>query len=175
MDTENDMPVPENNQLTQNWNTQTATSIVAYTPAAKIDYSLSDRPKLSGYRSRNSFNTTADDGPPIHITSGVPNTFVSHTLRLNFDYTLTPTMLLPIGTGLMHIELRKLAPSGVDTATTFKMNTQAKGFPYITGLSNSFGGFSPGMGTVMNSQLQNIKPTANPSITWIKGNHSLKW
>jgi hypothetical protein len=168
-------PKPENNQLTQNWNVQTANNTLTFIPSVKMDYSLSAKAKLSGYWSRNSFNTTADDGLPIDITAGVPNTFLSHTVRLNLDYTLRPTMLLHIGTGLMVNRMRQLAPQGVDTKATFHINTQAKGFPYIGGFASSFGGFSPTMGSVMNSQLDNLKPTANPNLTWIRGNHTYKF
>jgi hypothetical protein len=168
-------PSPDNNQLTQNWLQHTANSTVTFIPSVKIDYSLSAKAKISGYWSRNSFNNTADDALPIDISAGVPNTFVSHTARLNLDYTLKPTMLLHIGVGLMHNNMHQLSPQGVDTKATFGINTQAKGFPYIAGFANNYGGFSMPMGSIMNAQLQNIKPTANPSLTWIKGNHSYKF
>jgi hypothetical protein len=168
-------PNPDNTDLVQNWTTRTGNTNLAWIPSVKIDYSLSAKAKLSGYWSRNYSETTANDGLDVSITGGVPGKFTSHTVRINYDYTLRPTMLLHIGVGMMHNTMNQLAPEGVDTATTFQMKTKAKGFPYIAAFSNSKGGMSLPMGTIMNSQLQNIKPTANPSLSWIKGNHSYKF
>lgn len=171
------MPNPDpgkENQTTNNWTAHTANSKLSYIPSLKIDYTLSNRAKLSGYWSRNYSNNTADDGLPSAISAGLPITFVSHTVRLNFDYTLTPTMLLHIGTGLMDNDMH-YAPPHSSVKDLFGINTPSQYFPYISGTSNAYGGFSPAMGVGMNSHLQNLKPTANPSLSWIKGNHSYKF
>jgi hypothetical protein len=169
------MPPPSGSGLTNNYTFDTANTTLTYIPSVKIDHSISSRAKISGYWSRNSFISTADDGLPLSITGGVPNRFTSHTVRINFDYTINPTMLLHLGSGLVYNYYNQF-PTQSDAAGTFGLTTQAHAFPYISGLLNgTYGGFSPAMGAVMNAQLANYKPTANPSLSWIHGNHSYKF
>jgi hypothetical protein len=170
-------PLPDsgNSALTNNWTSKGALNSLNYIPSVKIDFALSARSKLSGYWSRNysKQNSTAD-GLPDEITGSVPTEFFSHTVRLNYDYTLKPTMLLHLGMGMMHNVNNQFGKTE-DIKATFGINTNTFAFPYMFGMGSSFGGMSTALGAVVNARLVNIKPTANPSLSWIKGNHSYKF
>ncbi len=74
-------------------------------PSLKIDQLLGSKSKLSGYWARTNTNSpnapgfANGDGMPTPIT-GARGTFITtHTIRLNYDYTITPTLLLHLGAG----------------------------------------------------------------------------
>lgn len=150
-------------------------SVLTYIPSVKIDYTISPKLKISGYWSRNYSLTTANDGLPSQISANVPTEFKSHTVRINLDYTLSPTMLLHLGVGMMHNDNNQFA-TGTNPTRDLKIPNEGIANPYIYGENSSaYGGFSPTIGAVVNARLVNIKPTANPSFNWIKGNHSFKF
>ena len=170
------IPQPINSQLTNNWLAQTANTSLAWIPSVKIDYSLSPRAKLSGYYSRNYSNTTIADGLPAEITTQIPNLFISQTVRINFDYTLRPTMLLHVGAGMMRNYMDQFPQTSLDVKSAFQLlNTQATTLPYFQLMSNAYGGFSQNMGAGVKARRLNYKPTANPSLTWVRGNHAYKF
>jgi hypothetical protein len=178
---QNFIPAPDsgNNNLTNNWTSHGVANSLTYIPSVKIDFALSSRSKLSGYWSRNSSDQLAlSDGLPAEITGSVPTQFTSHTVRINYDYTLKPTMLLHLGVGMMHNVNNQFGKTE-DIRATFGINTDTVSFPYMYGFGSSYGGFGSNpfaaMGAVVNARLVNIKPTANPSLSWIKGNHSYKF
>jgi hypothetical protein len=149
---------------------------ITWIASVKADYSFSQKAKVSGFWSRNySISPFGADGLAPQISSDSPITFVSHTIRLSFDYTIKPTMMLHLGAGFIQNVVfydcegknpqgDLLIPGGVDVT------------PRISSLNlGGFGGFSPGIGGIMDVRLVNLKPTANPSLLWIKGNHSIKF
>ena len=113
---------------------------------------------------------------PAEITTQIPNLFVSQTVRVNFDYTVTPTMLLHVGAGMMRNYMDQFPTTSSDVKSAFQLqNTQATTMPYFQLMSNAFGGFSQNMGAGVKARRLNYKPTANPNLTWVKGNHTYKF
>ena len=171
------MPQPETAARTLNYLNRTSTERLSFVPSVKIDHSISDRAKISGYWSRNYTQSATLDGLPTEISASVPTKFPSHTVRLNFDYTLKPTMLLHMGAGFMHNVLDQ-SPAKVDVQGIFGIANAYNEFPTFSAgqlYSATWGGFSPSMGNGMSGELTNIKPTGNVSLNWIRGNHSLKF
>ena len=74
---------------------------LTYIPSLKMDYQISSNSKLSGYWSRTATNSPNNNGMPFPISSAIPSDIVSHTIRVNFDQTLSPTLLLHFGIGLL--------------------------------------------------------------------------
>jgi hypothetical protein len=169
---------PNANLATNNFLASYARPLLTYIPAVKIDYSLSSKAKLSGYYSRNKNYNPNTDGFPAPITSGIPRQIISHTVRLNFDYTLRPTMLLHLGAGLVKTTdsiLNDLVAYDVPGKLGIPGTNAPNIMPYFQLLSNGYGGLSGTMGANSAATYLNYKPTANASLTWVKGSHTYKF
>ena len=151
-------------------------------PALKIDHNLSTSAKLSFYWSDTSLHTRNQTGPnggdgiDSPVTGSRALDSDSSTFRLNYDHTLTPNMLLHLGAGVL---TQKWAlPSNYTDFDQMKElglpGAYSTYFPYISGLETSYGGMKA-MGPLLQRTSQNIKPTANASFTWVKGNHTYKF
>ena len=156
-------------------------------PAVKVDHSLSPTAKLSFYWSRTSTESpfapgsANADGLPVPITQGRGTYIYSQNERLNFDYTLTPTLLLHLGAGYTDDDFHAPAPvSNYNAAAQLGLT----GAPLAVGQFPNFGGLQAALGGVKNlgpngttgSVTSNYmsKPTAAASLTWVKGNHTWK-
>ncbi len=182
--------------LINNYNNPYPTDRYTSIPAVKVDHSFSSKAKLSFYWSSTATSVQyctplcGSDGlpDPITVTRG---TFIeSHNERLNFDYTLTPTMLLHVGAGYLHNDFKDDAPTknfdvlgtlGIKGAT-LGPNNGAR-FPVfqggalgaaITGV-NSTGGMNAMGPAAGQTRATEVKPTFNASLTWVKNNHTFKF
>jgi hypothetical protein len=170
------MPAPTNSLPTNNYLAQFVYPRNQTIPGVKIDHYLSPKIKISGYWSLTKLSTIQMPSPidnPIQIMRGNPQT--ANTVRLNYDQTVTPTMMLHLGVGVMNVyNDDKVKYSSFDALKELGLKgTYATKFPYITGASGSLGG----MGTMgPNQQWVNwyTKPTANASLTWVRNNHTYK-
>jgi hypothetical protein len=170
-------------------------------PSIKIDQALSSTMKLSGYFSLTEQNSPNTNGFSSNLAPVAPNADRSYTYRINFDDTITPTLLFHFGAGLLYynhpvytppsnFEAQAAAASangfggapGGATFSPFPANTY---MPSFAGLSNAIvggglalgSGFfapSPGPSGFDESDLHDVKPTGNASVTWVKGNHTFK-
>lgn len=163
------------NNFIPTYTNQTVTDI----PSIKIDHSISARLKLSGYWSRTGTSTPNNDGLPYPITTAIPSSIAAHTVRINVDDTLTPTLLLHFGAGLL--DTTQTLTAGYDPTQIGFKGANTNLFPLMStlgaGLSNpppSQGGLSP-IGTGSLGILKNVKPTATVSLTWVHNNHTYKF
>ena len=158
-------------------------------PALKIDHSFTSKAKISGYWS--STETAVQYCVPLCGTQGFPlpieptrGTFIeSHTERINFDYTLTPTLLLHLGAGFQSNDFKDASPvTDYDVAGQLGIKGAARGpntgarfpnFATFTG-NNSTGGLSQ-IGPGGQTRTVEQKPTFNASLTWVKSNHTMKF
>jgi hypothetical protein len=182
------------NNFNRPYNTDRRTPI----PALKIDHSLSSKMKVSYYWSTT--ETAVQYCTPLCGSDGLPDpitatrgTFIeSYTQRLNFDYTLAPTVLLHLGAGLAHNDFKDKAPTtnfdvaGVLGIAGAPVGTDGGRFPVFGGDTvagirqamtgvNSQGGMSimgPAAGQV---RAVETKPTFNASVSWVKSNHTFKF
>jgi hypothetical protein len=148
--------------------------------SVKIDHSFSAKAKLSVYDHyyRTKTANNGADGLPEPITSLRNGLARTHTLRITYDYSFSPTFLMQAGTGMVR---QRIPDEAVDGALNFdsakELGLQGAvglGFPRLTGMSGSLGGMSLGIG-VTNAQVYYAdKPSANLSFTWVHGNHTYK-
>ena len=167
------IPLPTSSALINNYLTSYANPRLTYIPSVKLDYQLSAKSKLSGYWSRTSTNTPNNSALPIPITSATASNIVANTVRLNFDQTLTPTLLLHLGVGLVDTADNVIATAYDPVSGIGLKGTYTNAFPSLQGLSAAQGG-TANMGPGSIAKLQNYKPTANASLTWVRNNHTYK-
>jgi hypothetical protein len=157
-------------------------------PAFKIDQNLNSTQKLAFYwsatRTASQFSPTLGqaDGLPAPITAARGTFIDSYTMRLNYDNTLTPTLLFHLGVGFMHNSFNDNAPTldfdpvkdlGIPAPTT------PRNFPTFGDISTNLGGMKAmgpaGLGSQGQTESLMIKPSANVSATWVKNNHTYKF
>jgi len=170
-------------------------------PSIKVDQSLNSKMKLSGYFSLTEQNSPNTNGFSALLAPVAPNRDRSYTYRINFDDTITPTLLFHFGVGLLyHDHPVYTAPSNFDAQAAAAAANGYGGapgghsfvpfqaptyMPSFAGLNNAIiggglalgSGFfapSPGPSGFDESDLKDIKPTANTSLTWVRGNHTFK-
>jgi hypothetical protein len=99
---------------------------------------------------------------------------------LNYDYAVTPTLLVHLGSGYIRYLNPDSSPDSVlhyDAAGQLGFTgAPQNGFPQINGISNgNFGGYSViGMGPANANRYFSDKWTSVASATWVRGNHTLK-
>ncbi|HSP69903.1 MAG TPA: TonB-dependent receptor [Bryobacteraceae bacterium] len=146
-------------------------------PSIKLDHNLSSMIKISGFYSQTrAFSPQVNDFQTPFTNSVIQDT-KSHTVRVNYDHSVTPTMLLHLGAGLLYTTQPNLTPTFDQTSLGWSKNFAASTlFPWLSiGSDPSRGGMSY-VGGIFNpyAYLEDIKPTANASLTWVKGNHTYK-
>lgn len=155
-------------------------------PSVKIDHTLNAKMKVSGYYSATGTNSPQANGFTQPFTALQPQKDYSQTTRINLDTTLTPTLLLHIGGGLLYTDHPQAAPL-FDQKTLFPQGVPFSSpyFPYMAGMYSALGGGWSGGGaypTVVNTGVAftlspretDVKPTFNANLTWVKGNHTYK-
>jgi Carboxypeptidase regulatory-like domain len=168
------IPKPTNlTALTNNYLTSYSNPRLTYIPSVKIDYQVSARTKVSGYWSRTSTDTPSNTALPLPITSATMSNIVANTVRLNLDQTITPTLLLHVGIGLVDTTDNVIAGEYDVISNLGLKGTYTNAFPSIQGISAAQGGMA-NMGPGSIAKLVNLKPTANASVTWVRGNHTYK-
>ncbi len=145
--------------------------------AFKIDHNLSNKLKLSGYYAYYMINAEGfTDGLDVPLSSGRVFTERTTTVRVVADYTISPTMLLHAGAGLMHFVFKDPQPNvNFDPLKELGLpGTFATVAPSMSLTSTSRGGFRD-TGPVAYASTWQIKPTGTMSLVWVKGNHSMKF
>ncbi len=173
-------------------------------PSLKIDQMLSSKMKLSGYISATETNSPNANGFPTDLAPAVPDADRAFTYRLNFDDTISPTVLFHFGAGLLYYSHPDLGPQvasfdegaaaaaasgygGAPGGHTWNAFPASTYMPSFAGLNDAFvgggialgSGFfapSPGSSSLAAGYVDTeVKPTANTSLTWVHGNHTFKF
>ena len=198
-------PQPQNSNLVGNYNGTIGSGRYSAIPSFKIDQIVSDKDKVSFFWSRN--NTESQISTPLGNADGLPEeiggyrgTFIpTYTTRLNYDRTISPTMLLHLGAGYYHTSFNDHAPFLSFNPSAFDLSgfLENRQFPSLTGLcgqlvgppgtptnciqgvlgtSSGFGGMQ-NVGTSGQIQSQNYeeKPSFNANLTWVKSSHTFKF
>ncbi len=180
------LPAPTNGNLINNYTVPIYTNWTHTTNwSTKFDHSLSPTVKLSGYFSQVGTNSPAANGLTLGGSTAISNSVVgvtpvnllSRTIRVNYDHTLKPTLLLHVGIGYLWTYDPAQAPA-FDQSKIGLSGFYSPLFPSITGINNgTTGGNSITLGPgVYSAQLQyDEKSTANTSLTWVKNNHTFKF
>jgi hypothetical protein len=175
------IPVPGNNNLVNNLIPSFPGARVTKIPAVKVDESLSPKQKVSFYWSdtitASQFNPVngAAEGLPAPITAAIGAFVGADISRLNYDRTLTPTLLLHLGVGYQVVNANTNAPTlNYDPLKELglKGGTLVRQFPQFTGLVAAQGRMNK-MGPGGQTTTIESKPTAVASLAWVKNNHIL--
>jgi hypothetical protein len=181
---------PTPNGLTNNYLNVYDTSRVTEIPSVKIDQVISAKGRLSFYWQRTKTSNPngntifgRSDGLPDPLTGALGTFDTAPVYRLNFDYTLRPTVLLHFGAGYRSNYF--FVPSVTRTGSITNYNAQTelglnggleyKWFPTITGLLASSGaGGMVGIGSEAGTNAITQSPSFNANATWVRGNHTFK-
>jgi len=139
----------------------------------KFDQNLSSTIKISGYYSHNKNYAPFANGLPSVLGNADTNN-TNHTTRLNYDQTLRPTLLLHIGIGYFQTRQPHVAPAFDQSTIGLKGYYANQIFPDIGGVAGQQGGYTGGLGATFSAVAYEEKPTANTSLTWVRGNHTFK-
>ncbi|MBI2150182.1 MAG: TonB-dependent receptor [Acidobacteria bacterium] len=177
------VPAPTNNALLNNvfpnLNSQRITGVLSF----KIDQTLTARSKLSGYYQHTETDsqfiptTGQADGFPAPITTARGSFTETNLWRLNWDHSLSPTLLLHIGAGFMLQDFKDRAPTldfNGERELGLKGATLNRNFPQFRGLLTSRGGLKD-LGPGGQTRLRTERPTSNASLTWVKNSHTYKF
>ncbi|HEY7335423.1 MAG TPA: TonB-dependent receptor [Bryobacteraceae bacterium] len=157
-------------------------------PSLKIDQNMGPKDKLSFFWARTMTYTQSgygEDGLPQPISYTFGGGIYSHRERLNYDHTITPTLLLHLGAGYDTDYLgRPSVTPDYDACAGISLCSQSfqrpATFPSFTGLSDATAG---GFGSTAEPQIgppgraDNVYSIVDSiaSLTWVKGNHTFKF
>jgi hypothetical protein len=160
-----------------------------YISSLKLDHLLNARNKISFFWSRTISASNYSPGAPIGggaeglpqpISEASSTRFSGHRYTLNYDYTVTPTILLHFGAGYQDSNLYTYAPTtGYDPTKELGLKGpfQPYTFPNFSGmLSTAYGGLK-NLGEIIQGE-QNTwmqKPTGVAVMNWVKNNHTYKF
>ena len=201
------IPSPTNGNNALNYLPSFPNDRVTTNESVKMDHLLSSRMRISGLfltnasASQYSQSLNGSEGLPAIITATRGTFSRSQQWRLNFDDTLSPTLLLHLGAGILNYLLDDHSPntnfSDSAIGLTGVPNSGAR-FPSIGGLcvSGTGSNVSPctGTGGMMNmgpsvgvpgavppavssaqSLTKQMTPTYQAAVTWVKENHTYKF
>ncbi len=169
-----------NTNLVNNYSLRSPFRKLQTIPSIKIDHSINDLSKISGYYSQQStVKDVGQDGLPDPISIRRDLYIMSRTLRINFDQTITPTLLLHLGAGVQRYSNPDATPTVIadyDAASKLGLQgTPGTGFPRIGSLGgNVYGGMALQMGPTNRGLYLQVKPTAVAQVTYVRGNHTYK-
>ena len=187
------VPLPEGpnaakGQIGENFQRSWRASRRSDLPSIKIDQTIGSKGRLSGYyqfnklRAPYSFPNGGMEGLPEPITAARGSFITSNSTRVNYDHTITPTVLLHLGAGLFTWNFDDHAPF-LDTSGPLDqqalLGLQNRGinrqFPVLTTASSvALGGMNVlGQGAQAN-QFER-RPSGVVNISWVKNNHSYKF
>jgi hypothetical protein len=166
------IPLPNRPGRTNNYVPNALNPRVTQIPSVKIDHLLSARLKVSGYWSRTKTDTPNNTGLEYPISATPGQHVTSDTIRISTDYSVTPTTLLHLGAGYVHVKSDPQIPRFDNSKIGFK-GTNADIFPYFSVLSVAQGGMA-NFGPPSNFRIENLKPTGNASLTFVRNNHTYK-
>ncbi|MEO8100559.1 MAG: TonB-dependent receptor [Acidobacteriota bacterium] len=163
------------------WTSQRATRL----PSIKIDHAVGSKGRLSGYFQQTVNPTQYQAGPgqgdglPEPITQARGTFIYSFTERINYDHTLTPTLLLHFGAGWNSmnfsdhagtLDYNALSTLGLKGATIIRT------FPKLvfTAPTQATGGMTS-LGPSPQSDNFERRPMGTVSANWVRGNHTVKF
>jgi hypothetical protein len=171
---QNLIPAPTNANPTANFQQVYQNYFNQQVPTIKIDEILPDSSRLSFYFNKLTTNQlTSPDGLPYPISAIRVQAIYGTVPRLNYDKSITPTLLLHLGVGYQRFHNPDSSPppvlqyDAVGQLGFVGSSTNPAGFPRINGLSASFGPSNA------NSYYDGTL-TSVASGSWVHGNHTYK-
>ena len=177
------IPTPtdtDNSHVTDNyvvpWESPRLDSIGSF----KLDHNLG-RSKLSFYYGINVSDSSQSaqyggDGIATAITGGEDVYIRAQTYRMSYERSMSPTRTLTMGLGYQGLRWEQNSTYGsYDAGRALGLAGQNLSyFPYIAGLGTVRGGMKD-MGSNALGLSKMEKPSANASMTWVRGKHIFKF
>src|SRR5215469_4207167 len=193
---QNMLPLPKGptaGALINNYNNPYSSTNDQHIPSVKIDEAIGSRAKLAFFYQKTKQETIggpglfAGDGLPGLLTTSLAAFVPAPLYRLNFDYTLTPTLLLHLGAGYhaTYFGVPAIDASGRVVYSDVKYDAEKelglKGgllhrfFPRIASMADPLlGGMKDIGGNAAGIPNGQQSPTFTASLTWVKDNHTYK-
>ncbi len=188
------VPLPEGpnaakGQIGNNYQRPWASKRTSTLPSLKIDQTIGANGRLSGYwqdtgtTSPYSFPNGNGEGLPEPITQARGTFIYTRTIRVNYDHTLTPTMLLHVGAGWFHNNFDDHSPvldtfGPVNTQTLLGLPNPGiiRQFPSIvTAASTALGGMNALGPQAGQGNSFERRPSGVVNLSEVRGNHSIKF
>ena len=117
-------------------------------PTLKLDHNISSAKKLSMFYSANREYSPNNNGYTQVFTGAEPTNSLSQTTRINYDQTITPTLLMHVGAGLLQTTVYTLPQNTYNQSNLFGNDTfYVPYFPDVFGASSTtLGGLGIGLG-----------------------------
>jgi hypothetical protein len=175
--------------LLNNYNVPFDTAAKNYLPSFKIDHNINSNHKLNFFYSR-TWQTqpiTTTEGLPTLISSGTLSLWRNTNVRLNYDASLTPTLLLHLGAGYQEASIGQVnfpqtnhynVTKELGIQGPFTTNLAGSTFPDFNGATSATTGGLPQLGNTSfngRTDTRNQRPTGIATLTWVKSNHTYKF
>lgn len=186
------LPTLSNGGLYNNYNGYNLGQRITDIPSIKVDQAIGDKQKVAFYFHHTNTNaqyTTPNgnaDGLPVLITGARGSIPIGGpTYRLNYDYTITPTLLLHVGAGYSMIYFYDHSPETENGGTVNCLALlQLQGcegsynFPTIIAGNVTapidLGGMQQLGNALLHTATHTERPSSNANLTWVRGNHTYK-
>jgi hypothetical protein len=175
------MPKPNHGTgIVNNYELRTPFRKIQQIPSLKIDHTLPNSAKLSVYWSEQiTDKDVGQDGLPDPVSQRRDLYIKSHTIRFNYDQSLTPTLLLHLGAGFVRYRNPDSSPAVIanyDAAGQLGLKgAPGPGYPRIGALGDdTWGGMSHAIGPTNRGLYLQVKPTGVTQLTYVRGNHTYK-
>jgi hypothetical protein len=175
-------------QLGQNFQNAFRSGRTSEIPSIKIDQTIGANGRLSGYYQSTGTSSAYPvpfgeaEGLPLPITIARRTQIYTQTMRVNYDHTISPTILLHVGAGMYLHNFDDFSPvlteyGNIDTEALLGLprGTVVRQFPRIvTATSTALGGMSV-LGPNTQSEQYEQRPSGVANLSWVKNNHTFKF
>jgi hypothetical protein len=151
-------------------------------PSLKIDQALGSRDKLSFFWNRTitrCLYCAGALGLPQPVDGDIGTYIHAHSERLNWDHTISPTLLLHAGAGWSFNDLgQPAATPDYDVCGQLGLCgpfDRPATFPVLQGLTNATSGGVATLGQGSHSDSIFEQSSGIASLTWVKNNHTFKF
>jgi hypothetical protein len=186
------LPAVSNGALYNNYNGYNLGQRITKIPSIKIDQVLGAKSKLAFYWHHT--ETDAQFTTPNGNADGLPDLITGArgsipiggpTWRVNYDYTVTPTLLAHVGAGYSMIYFYDYGPyvhggNTVNCQTLLQLQGCEGNYNFPTIIAGNvtspqnLGGMQQLGNALAHTATHTERPSANANMTWIRGNHTFK-
>ena len=160
-----------------------------YIPSIKIDHSVNSKIRLSYNWGEVLMATpgpptnTSEDGFPTLLSNFLPTNWPTTNNRLNYDQTITPTLLLHLGGAFVKSSLSMPpAVTGYNPTTGIGLTgpftpLEFPVFTAMTGANSTGGSSNLGVSGGIDGEQLTLEEKTNfvANLTWVKNNHTFKY
>jgi len=177
------IPLPTiSTQLGQNYTAPWRSERTSNLPSLKIDQQIFSKGHLSGYWQQTGTDSQYSapngnmEGLPTPITVARGTFIHSKIIRVNYDHSISPSLLGHLGVGYFQQNFDDHAPVTDFNGSAVGLSgaTVNRTFPQIVTAQTLATGGMNNMGPGAQGPSREIKPQANTSLTWVRQNHTFK-